>query len=899
MAELSTRPAPRVDVSLPVVAAGLAAAAVLVFLLRTTLGLGPVGTVLAGLLTPSTFIVAAIADARAARKARSDRAIRRFWWLMGGSHVAVATGAVGLSIDMARDGTLRPTTIVPFIAATVLTLGAVVSLPLPLRSLLGSVTAVLDLAIVFGAGASMALFLLSEIGAAGTDDVNVRWLQICMAGALLGVMFIVAKIALYGTRPIDPTAMRYLAGTTIFSAALSGGVELVATVYAVDPGAVTLPLAGTGFVLAAERQRRALDRGPTAARPARPYSPMPYVALGMFNAMFVYAVLRGSTHISALVFASVVLTALVVGRQLAAFNDNARLLTRLDASLRDVRRQEHRFRALVRNSSDVIAISDLTGRASYVSPGVESLLQIPADQLLGSSGGDLVHPDDVPLYTEHLNRMGANPGTPVQMTGRFRHANGSWRWLEILSTNLVHDPDIEGVVSNIRDVTEARTYQEELSYQASHDELTGLINRTLFVRTTDQALTASTATPDHDGAQAPERTVVLLVDLDDFKTINDRLGHTVGDALLAAVGSRLRGGVRPEDTVARLGGDEFAVLLRDVEPTERMDIARRIIGELEMPFAAGGHELLVRASVGVAPGSSGADAAELLRRADLAMYVAKGRGRGRCTEFDEGMDERASEHARLAADLSAAIERNELRLVYQPIVTLPAGDLAAVEALVRWTHPVRGAVSPAEFVPVAERTGLIVQLGAWILYEACQQGASWMRQLGPSAPSRISVNVSARQLAEPDFPDVVEQALLASGLPAERLTVEITETAVFDGGPALQAIAAMRALGVRIALDDFGTGHSSLGLLRTCPIDVLKVDKSFVDGVGQSVEQEAIVTSLSQIGTAMRLQVIAEGVETGSQADRLHELGYRFAQGFHFARPLPPKEIEAHLMATV
>jgi EAL domain-containing protein (putative c-di-GMP-specific phosphodiesterase class I) len=278
------------------------------------------------------------------------------------------------------------------------------------------------------------------------------------------------------------------------------------------------------------------------------------------------------------------------------------------------------------------------------------------------------------------------------------------------------------------------------------------------------------------------------------------------------------------------------------------------------------------------------------------MYTAKSRGRGRCTEFDEGMDQQASEHARLAADLSAAIERGELNLVYQPIVGLPDGELAGVEALIRWTHPARGPVSPAEFIPVAERTGLIVPLGAWVLYEACQQGAIWLAGFGPAAPARISVNVSARQLVEPDFPTVVEQALLASGLPADRLTVEITETAVFDGGPALSAVVAMRALGVRIALDDFGTGHSSLGLLRTCPIDVLKVDKSFVDGVGQSVEQEAIVTSLSQIGTAMRLQVVAEGVETASQAERLHVLGYRYAQGFHFARPMPPEDIQAHIL---
>jgi len=893
MAELSTRPLPRVARSLPVTAGVLATAAVVLFCLRVTFGLGTVGVALATLLTPSTFLIAAVAAARAARSARTsvaDRTIARFWWLVGGSNVAVTAGGVGLSLDLARDGTLRMTTIVPFIVATLLLLGAVASLPFPTSSLGNRTTVVLDLAIVFGAGALMALFLLSEVDSVGSGDANARWFQLCLAAAVLGTIFIVAKVALYGTRPIDSTAMRVLVGTTIVSAVISGGLELVYAVYGVDPAPLGLPLTGVGFVLAAERQRRALARGPAVPRRTRPYSVMPYVALAMFNAMLVYALVQHSAHISALVLGSAVLTALVVGRQIAAFNDNARLLTRLDASLSDVRRQEHRFRALVQNSSDVIAISGLDGRASYVSPGVESLLQIPAGQLLGASGADLIHPDDAHLFGAHLERMGANPGTPVKMSGRFRHANGSWRWLEILSTNLIADPDIEGVVSNIRDVTEARTYQEELAYQASHDELTGLINRSLFVRITDAALAES--------REAPERTVVLLVDLDDFKAINDRLGHSVGDALLVAVGNRLRGGVRPEDTVSRLGGDEFAVLLRDVDPGERMEIARRFIGELALPLRAGGHELLVRASVGVAPGAAGAEAGELLRRADLAMYVAKGHGRGRCTEFDETMDQQASEHARLAADLSAAIERNELRLVYQPIVALPGGELAGVEALVRWTHPVRGQVSPGECIPVAERTGLIVPLGAWILYEACEQGAAWLRELGPAAPGRISVNVSARQLGEPDFSAVVEQALLASGLPADRLIVEITETAVFDGGPALSAVAAMRALGVRVALDDFGTGHSSLGLLRTCPIDVLKVDKSFVDGVGQSIEQEAIVTSLSQIGTAMRLQVIAEGVETASQAERLHELGYQLAQGFHFDRPLPPQEIESRLLGT-
>jgi EAL domain-containing protein (putative c-di-GMP-specific phosphodiesterase class I) len=337
------------------------------------------------------------------------------------------------------------------------------------------------------------------------------------------------------------------------------------------------------------------------------------------------------------------------------------------------------------------------------------------------------------------------------------------------------------------------------------------------------------------------------------------------------------------------------VLLRDVDPDQRMTMAGRIVSELSVPVRAGGHDLLIRASVGVATGGTGVDAGELLRRADVAMYESKGLGRGRCTEFDALMDVRAQAHAELAADLSVAIERGEVHLEYQPIVALPSGSLAGVEALVRWSHPVRGDVPPAEFIPVAERTGLIVPLGEWIMHQACRQAAGWLRRYGSQAPRRISVNVSARQLIEPDFPSMVVAALLASGLPAELLTVEITETAVFGGGPALAAVQAMRALGIQVTLDDFGTGHSSLGLLQSFPIDGLKVDKSFVDGVTQGTEQEAIVTSVSQIGTAMRLQVVAEGVETAQQADRLHVLGYRFAQGFHYGRPMTNADIEVHL----
>ena len=435
---------------------------------------------------------------------------------------------------------------------------------------------------------------------------------------------------------------------------------------------------------------------------------------------------------------------------------------------------------------------------------------------------------------------------------------------------------------------ELRRSQEQSAYQASHDVLTDLANRALFADRTNQAVAEQSG---------PDRLAIALIDLDDFKAINDRLGHAVGDAVLVVVSARLRALVRPDDLVARLGGDEFALLLSDLRPGESTRIAEGIIDALARPITAAGYELLVQASIGLAPYTVGCAADDLLRRADVAMYEAKELGKSCWVEYDPELDARGVEHARLAAELSVGLDRGEFRLLYQPIVGLPDGDLHGVEALVRWEHPVRGMVPPNVFIPVAERTGLIVPLGAWILREACRQGAEWYRAYGTAAPSTISVNVSARQLVEPTFDATVADAMEIAGLPTDRLIVEITETAVFGGGVAVDTVRAIHDLGVKIALDDFGTGHSSLGLLRTCPVDVIKADKSFVDGVTGTVEQEAIVTSIIQIAQALRLQAVAEGVETEAQAQRLYQLGYRLAQGFHFSRPVPASEIDRRCAA--
>jgi diguanylate cyclase (GGDEF)-like protein len=440
-------------------------------------------------------------------------------------------------------------------------------------------------------------------------------------------------------------------------------------------------------------------------------------------------------------------------------------------------------------------------------------------------------------------------------------------------------------------VGELRASENRLTFQASHDALTGLLNRTLLTDRIEAALAAPAG---------PADVAMALIDLDDFKQVNDRLGHIVGDTLLVAAAARVRDAIGPDDVVARLGGDEFAVLFRGLagEPEIAARRTERILQALAGPLRIAGDELKIRASVGLADGWTGADSAELIRRADVAMYAAKGAGEGGWARFTAAMDAPAADQARLAHGLRDGLGQGDFRLVYQPIVVLPEQRISGVEALIRWHDPDRGIIPPDRFIPVAERSGLIVPLGRWVLREACRQAAEWRREYGDAAPDRVCVNVSPRQLDEADFVSDVVAALADTGLPAEHLVVEVTETAVFDGGAgAVEALHALRALGVRIALDDFGTGQSSLGLLLSCPVDILKVDKSFVDGVTEPGDRAVIVQFLSQVAHGLNLDSVAEGVEDAEQARRLHELGYRKGQGYLFSQPLPAADLAALLVA--
>jgi diguanylate cyclase (GGDEF)-like protein len=416
-----------------------------------------------------------------------------------------------------------------------------------------------------------------------------------------------------------------------------------------------------------------------------------------------------------------------------------------------------------------------------------------------------------------------------------------------------------------------RKQAAELERMAMADDLTGLANH----RRLDLELRAVPA-----GA-CPQ---VALLGLNGFKSVNDELGRPAGDQVLTALAERLAAAAPAGSLLARVGGDEFAVLLPDADAGDAGIMAERLVAALRSPVAADGRDLLVGVAVGLA-GGGGLGPVELLRQAEAAMHAAKLAGEP-VRRWTPALDERSTAYARLGAELRTALDAGQFHMVYQPIVELPSERVYAVEALVRWNHPERGTVSPVEFIPVAEQNGLIVELGAWILRTACVRLASWRATLGPAAPDRVSVNVSAKQLARPGFAAFVAAVLESAGLPPECLAVEVTETAVFEGGPAVTALHELRALGVRIALDDFGTGHSSLGLLQTVPVDTIKVDKSFVDDITSAGHQSVIAEALIRLSSGLGLAAVAEGVETAEQAAALSRLGYRYLQGYYYGKPV-------------
>jgi diguanylate cyclase (GGDEF)-like protein/PAS domain S-box-containing protein len=547
---------------------------------------------------------------------------------------------------------------------------------------------------------------------------------------------------------------------------------------------------------------------------------------------------------------------------------------------------EARFRSLVQNSSDTITVIDANAIVRYHSQAAQRIFGDDPETVVGTSWIEMLHEDDRSQATALLAEVARTPGATAAAEWR-RKAHGTWRFVETLATNLLDDPSVRGIVLNSRDISERKALEEQLTHQAFHDSLTTLANRALFHDRVEHALTKSrrTASP----------VAVLFLDLDNFKTVNDSLGHAAGDQVLVGVAGRVNASVRTGDTVARFGGDEFAILLEDVhEVSEAIEVAQRIEQALRAPFHIDGKDVFITSSTGVALSTVGASSAdELLRNADVAMYTAKERGKGRHITFEPDMHAAVVRRLELEVDLRRAVEREEFLVHYQPLFDLRSGGMTGVEALVRWRHPEQGLVSPADFIPVAEDTGLIVELGRWVLRQSCRDAADWQRRFGAAAPSKVNVNLSARQLQQAGLVDDVAAALGDSGLPASNLVLEITESVLMqDAASAVGRLTELKNLGVQLAIDDFGTGYSSLSYLQQFPVDTLKIDKSFIDGVGREAERAALTSAIIDLSRTLGLKTVAEGIEEAAQATELTLLGCDVGQGYHFARPMDRERLE-------
>ncbi len=501
----------------------------------------------------------------------------------------------------------------------------------------------------------------------------------------------------------------------------------------------------------------------------------------------------------------------------------------------------------------------------------------------------LVHPEDQAMMASGLDQSLARR-EPFRFDYRVPLPDGGEHWVRARGRLILDEAgELVGMQGTCQDITDRKQAEAALTHNALHDPLTGLPNRALLLDRVEVSLARS--------ARVDKSVAVLFLDLDRFKLINDSRGHTAGDVVLQAVAERLRAAVRPSDTVGRLGGDEFVVVCEDaVTVWEATILGERLIQIVQEPFEVEGGEIFVTVSVGIAIAEATASADELLRDADVAMYQAKQRGGARCEFFDEAMRTEAARRLETATALHRALERNEFETFYQPIIDLNSGGIVGVEALVRWNHPERGLVPPAAFIPLAEEQGLIVPIGATVLDEACRQWVRWRSEFPGRDPLVLNVNISVRQLHSPEFMESIRAVLQAYGVDPSVLCLELTESVLINDIEAQRhTLAALRSLGVGLAIDDFGTGYSSLTYLKRFPVNGIKVDQSFVAGLGRDAFDSAIIESVIELAHAVGLHVTAEGVETAEQLCRLQALGCDFAQGFYFARPQPADELRTLL----
>jgi diguanylate cyclase (GGDEF)-like protein/PAS domain S-box-containing protein len=644
------------------------------------------------------------------------------------------------------------------------------------------------------------------------------------------------------------------------------------------PGAVSDVIYLSCYVWLAAAAREQLRGAPAARRAPGAFSAtlvqgMPYIAMMISFMVLVYV--ESSTAASPVNTMTViifVLTSLVMVRQGVLSRDDALLRERRAADI-----VEARYASLIKNASDVIMITDADGQLQFASPAAERAFAIHPDDLVGRNLSGLWAEGDRERLAAFLAEVAATRGRvigPIELAVE----NGDRRsTLECVGSNLVDDPAIAGLALNFRDVSERKVLEEQLRKLAFHDPLTLLANRSLFWNRVEHALALAQRSQQH--------VAVMFLDLDNFKYVNDSLGHDAGDRLLQAAAQRLVKATRPSNTVARLGRDEFAILLEGIRSEADVErIATPITVAFNGPLLLDGREIDTSASIGVACSRPGDDAEQLLRNADIAMYNAKAAGKARFVLFQPHMQEQLHDRLLLEQDIDLALAQKEFFIEFQPVIDLTHRELLGVEALVRWNHPQRGIVMPGDFISIAEESGRIVELGRWVLLDACTQVRAWSESVGAGNGLRLAVNISGRHLQQGNLVADVRHALQVSGLDPGNLVIELTESTIMQNTEInLERFRELRALGVRLAIDDFGIGYSSLSYLHRFPIDILKIDRAFVSRLTEQDGGPELARAVVMLGTTLGLETIAEGIENEDQAATLLDLGCVAGQGFLFA----------------
>jgi diguanylate cyclase (GGDEF)-like protein/PAS domain S-box-containing protein len=828
--------------------------------------------------------------AGAAALGSSDPAARRTWWLLTAALGVYSAGNLLNStywlfgVDpFPSIGDVFFLGFYPLVFAAVLTVVRAAAVRVQWARL-GLDTTILML----GFGAFFWFCVIAPTAAAQHDPDVLKYVLAQCYIALNCIMLLACGVLLMhsGAAPIQRRALMLLTlGFSLMSLA-----DIVWAMSKVDgsyiPGGVSDVIylsCYVGLAAAAREQLRgtpAVRRAPSAFSSALVQS-MPYIAMMMSFLVLVYVESSTvSSPVNTMTVIIFVLTSLVMVRQGVLSRDDALLRERRAAGI-----VEARYASLIKNASDVIMISDADGQLQFASPATERTLAIHPDDLVGRNLLDLWADGDRDRLTAFLAEVTATHGRvigPIELaveTGDRRST------LECVGSNLMDDTAIAGLALNFRDVSERKALEEQLRKLAFHDPLTLLANRSLFWNRVEHALALAHRSQQH--------VAVMFLDLDNFKNVNDSLGHDAGDRLLQAAAQRLVKSTRPSDTVARLGGDEFAILLEGIrDETDVERIATPITAAFNRPLLLDGRETEASASIGVACSRPGDDAEQLLRNADIAMYNAKASGKARFVTFQPHMQEQLHDRLRLEQDIDLALAREEFFVEFQPVVDLTRRELLGVEALVRWNHPQRGIVMPGAFIPIAEESGRIVELGRRVLLDACVQVRAWSESVAAGKGLRVAINISGRHLQQGDLVADVRNALEISGLDPGSLVIELTESTIMQNTEVnLERFRELKALGVRLAIDDFGMGYSSLSYLHRFPIDILKIDRAFVSRLTEQDGGPELARAVVMLGTTLGLETIAEGIENEDQVASLLDLGCVAGQGFLFARSIALDEV--------